>query len=224
MSVFPLSFSRMQVFEQCELRFDYQYVTKSHKDAGSDASRFGNRVHDAFEKYCLGVEALPPSLEKFAPLLDKLNAMPGDKYFEMQMGVTADKTPCGWDDPACWQRGIADFAVVDTVTGTGFAGDWKTGKPKDDTQQLKLMAAFLFEHFPTLYEVRTKYFWLFHPTAPSDTITYTRDMLPDLWAHFEKKSTAIVSAVEHGVFKAKPSGLCPWCPAYETCPSARRRR
>ena len=83
MKIYPLSFSRMQTFEQCALRFDYQYVTQSLKDAGSDASRFGNRVHEAFENYLGLGNPLTPETEIFKPILDRLLAIPGKKFFEL---------------------------------------------------------------------------------------------------------------------------------------------
>lgn len=223
MNVYPLSFSRMQTFEQCALRFDYQYVTRSHKDAGSDASRFGNRVHEAFELYSKGEAAgLPHEMQAFQPILDRLREMPGEHFYELEFAVRRDKSVCEWEDPDCYMRGIADVAVVDGKRG--FAADWKTGKPKEDTQQLKLMAAFMLNQFPELETVATKYIWLYYPNAPSQKIVYTRDMLPDLWAHFDRKAERVENAAVNGVFKATPSGLCPWCPAYDSCSFARRRR
>lgn len=221
-NIYPLSFSRMQVFEQCAWRFEGQYITGEFKDAGSDASRYGNRVHKAFEDYLKSSTPLPDELEKFAGLLDKFKAMPGWKFFEEHMAVRADKSLCKWDDADCWLRGIADWVVI--KGDRAFAGDWKTGKPRDDTFQLMLMACFIFEHYPQVKTVNTKYVWLFHPKAPSPVMVYQRHMLADYWKVFEGKVQRVEEAVEAGVFPATPSGLCPWCPRYETCNYVRRRR
>lgn len=220
MSVYPLSFSRIQTFYQCPQRFDYQYVTKSHKDAGSTASKFGNRVHEAFELYLRDGTPLPEELVIFQPVLDKVASAPGDKYYELQMAVKRDRTPCAWDDPECWIRGVADVGVVHGTRGT--AADWKTGKPKEDTDQLKLMAALMFALFPELETVDTSYVWLYHK-APPNKITYARSEVDDIWRYWEVRAGGIDAVVEQGVYPAKSSGLCPWCPAYEVCPSARRR-
>lgn len=211
----------MQVFEQCPLRFDYQYITKSHRDKGSEASVFGNRVHEAFELYLRDREPLSDDLKIFQSVLDRVLSMPGDKFYELEMAVTRDLAPVSFDDSSAWLRGIADFAVVDGKRGA--AGDWKTGKPRDSTEQLKLMAGMLFAKFPELEEISTTYVWLYHVCPPSKVV-YTRDMAPDIWNHFRKRTDEIDQAIEGGVLRAKPSGLCPWCPAYDTCPSARRRR
>lgn len=210
----------MQTFDQCEERYDRQFITADVQDAGSEASRAGDRAHKAFEDYGLKGTPLPREYVVFQPILDKVLAQPGQKFFEIKFAVTADKEPCDWKDPTAWQRGKADLLIVNEKRGKAL--DWKTGKPKDDTGQLKMMAAFAFEHFPLLETVDAAYIWLYHKVPPQ-TLTYTRDMLPSLWRPFEEKVRRIEEAVSSGVFKPKPSGLCPWCPAYNTCSYARRR-
>lgn len=220
--IYPLSFSRSQIFEQCELRFERQYVIADVTDPGSDASRYGNRVHESFEGYLKSDTPLPPEQRVFLPLLDKVKKAPGDKHYEYHMAVRRDKTPCAWDDPDCWFRGIADFAVVNGILGT--VGDWKTGKPKNDSLQLMLMACLMFEHFPELISVSTAYIWLYHPTAAAPAVVHNRWSLADYWAVFEEKAALIDAAVTAGVYRPKPSGLCGWCPAYDTCTHRRNRR
>lgn len=219
--VYPLSFSKMKIADQCDLRYDYQYYSKTAKDKGSEASKFGDRVHKDFEQYLLGNAALPPELLKFKGLLDDLNSRRGQKYYEYQAAVNLDKEPCGWWDESCSWRAKIDFINIDAQTA--FVGDWKTGKPSLDTEQMKLTASLLFSTFPSIHTINTAYFWLYHQSPPQ-TMKFTRDMLPILWAHFDKKAARIGEVVAQGVFKAKPSGLCPWCPAYDICPSAKRRK
>jgi hypothetical protein len=220
-SVYPLSFSKMKIGEQCDLRYDYQYHSKTVKDPGSDASRFGDRVHKAFEKYLRDGEELPDNLAKFKTLLDKLGSLPGQKYYEYQMAVSLEKEPCDWWAKDCSWRAKIDLISIDGDTAS--VGDWKTGKPSLDTEQMKLTAALVLATFPQINTVKTAYFWLYHQSPPQ-TMVFTRDMLPILWAHFDKKADRLQHVVDEGVFRAKPSGLCPWCPAYEVCPSAKRRR
>lgn len=221
MSAFPLSYSKIKIWKQCELRFDYQYVAATHKDVGVQGN-YGKDVHTALEKYCTDDLALPEHLKQFAGVLNRLKAQPGEKHYELEIAVREDKSICGWWDKDCWNRGVVDWAVLNDDRCV--AGDWKTGKPSEDTLQMKLMAAFLFERFPLINEVTTSYFWLYHPTAPSQPITYTREMLPDLWGHFQVQSIKIEFAVNAGVFRPQPSGLCGWCPAYDVCSYKKRRR
>lgn len=221
MSALPHSYSKIKIWKQCELRYDYQYVAATHKDVGKQGN-YGKDVHEGFEDYCVEGKELSPHLIQFKGILDRLKARSGEKHYEMEIAVREDKSICGWWDKDCWMRGIVDWAVLNDDRCV--AGDWKTGKPSDDVLQMKLMAALLFERFPLVNQVTTSYFWLYHPTAPSTPIVYTRDMLQDLWGHFEVQDTKISFAVSAGVFQPKPSGLCPWCPAYDVCTYAKRRR
>lgn len=221
MSAFPLSYSKIKIYQQCELRFDYQYHSATHKDKGSQGD-YGKAVHKAIELYCIKDKPLPPHLKRFEPMLDRLKARTGDKHYELQIAVRADKSICDWWAKDCWNRGVVDALVINK--NRCVAIDWKTGKPSDDELQMKLMAAFLFELFQQLDEVTTTYVWLFHPGALSPPVTYHRWMLRDLWEHFEAKSLEINSSCVAGVFKPKPSGLCPWCPAFDVCSYKRGKR
>lgn len=216
------SFSRLSVFDQCALRYDRQYVTADVKDTGGTASNYGNRVHSDFEHYLRDGAPLPDDVAKFKSVLDKVKAVPGEQHYELQMAVRADKTPCDWFARDAWMRGIADLAIING--DTAYAADWKTGKPKDDTQQMQLMAAFIFTLYPQVQTVTAMYVWLFHPHVASPPLVFQREQAPQLWAHFERKVQRVEDAIVQGVFQPKPSGLCPWCPAYDTCNYARRRR
>lgn len=219
-NIYPLSYSRINTFEQCNYRFEKQYVLQTHRSQDSTESIFGKRVHKHFEDYLKDDAPLPDFLRSFKGLLDRAKAAPGEKFYEYQLALTGNQQPCDWDHKQCYVRGIADFAAIDGPKGR--ACDWKTGKPRDNIDQMKMMATLMLLKHPELESVDTTYVWLYHK-VPSEVITYTRDMLPDLWAWIKKKVTAIEEALELGVFKAKPSGLCPWCPVYETCAFARRR-
>ena len=98
--IMPLSFSRLSVFEQCEQRFDYQYVSKRVQDASNEASEYGDRVHKVLEAYGKGAlgtltDEGTTTLEKWGPLVDTILAQPGDKFFEHQMSINRDLQPTG---------------------------------------------------------------------------------------------------------------------------------
>ena len=219
MKKFPVSFSRLSTFEQCPQKFDYLYVTKNIMDVGNEITAYGTRVHEALEKYARdGVE---PSLEavKWKPLVDRILARPGDKYFEHQMALSPDKTPCDWFAPDVWLRGIADVLIVNGEKA--WVGDWKTGKVKDNPTQLQLFAALTFVHFPEVQQVKTSFIWLAHDDVTEST--YRRTVLPHIWTALDPRFDAVQDAVDIGVFAAKPSGLCGWCPAKDICPDRGKR-
>ena len=227
-----LSFSRLSTFEQCQQKFDYLYVSKTAKDQDNQYTIYGNRVHEALETYGKAREANDPEahvvlsdvdtfaeVRKFLPLVDRVLGHPGEKLFEFQMTIRRDFTPCDWFAPDAWLRSIADVLVIHK--NVAFVLDWKTGKVKMNPTQLKLFALMVFEHFPAVDTVKTAFVWLAHDDITVDV--YHRGQKKEMWDSLLPRLVAVQDAVDLGVFKASPSGLCNWCPAKSQCPSAKRR-
>lgn len=226
MSKMSLSYSRLSTFEQCPAKFDYLYVTKAVRDQGSEASEYGNRVHEVLELYGKGEldkETLTlegkQTLERWGSLVDTINAKSGDKYYEYQMAVTETLEPCDWFSPDAFIRSIADVLVVDGTKA--YCLDYKTGKVKENPTQLQLFASMVFWHFPEVEEVRTSFIWLKFDQVTN--ATYQRKYASALWDGLKPRFEQVIDTVELGVFDTKPSGLCPWCPAKDICPDARLR-
>jgi len=230
MKKMPISFSRLNTFEQCGQKFEYLYVLKSVQDLGSVHTEYGTRVHEGLELYgkallqggasAEAVEALEgehSESAKWFSLVRKLVTRPGDKYFEHQMALNADKQPCEWFADDVWLRGIADVLIINGDTAYLF--DWKTGKVKDDPSQMMIFALMTMTHFPQVQTVKTSFVWLAYGQSTSSV--YTRRMLPNLWTALGPRFDKIQEAVELGVFEAKPSPLCKWCAAKDICPNAR---
>ena len=217
MSVYPLSFSKLQTFEQCEQKYDYLYVSKTVRDAGNQYTDYGTRVHEALEKYAKGEASLPPELARFRRLVDRILRASGEKRFEAKLAVDRRYQPTDWDSPDAYMRGIVDVLVIDGEKAYDL--DWKTGKPKDDDRKLRLMSLLTFAHYPSVSLVDTMYVWLHHNQTSQGR--YRRTEAPTMWNTFDLKATKVKTAVELGVFKARPSPLCGWCAAKGICPSAR---
>ena len=227
----PLSFSRLSCFEQCGTKFEHLYVNKTVKDQDNVYTIHGNRVHEGLELYgkarrdgtadaldTLSDGTIFAESRKYFPIVDAILRRPGDVYFEHQMAIRADRTPCDWFAEDVWLRGIADILLINGTKA--FIGDHKTGKIKDNPLQLKLFACMVMALFPGVNEVQTAFIWLAH-----DEITdqkFTRSQLPDLWAALQPRLDAVQDAVDLGVFVSKPSGLCNYCPAKGICPDRRK--
>jgi RecB family exonuclease len=230
----PLSFSRLSTFEQCPAQFDYLYVSKRVKSTMNEASEYGDRVHKVLEYYgnalaqgtvvARGIAALEEdtlenkqSLERWGPLVEKITARPGIKMFEHQMAVNRKLEPVDWFAKDVWIRSIADVLVVDG--DTAYCLDYKTGKVKENPTQLQLFAAMVFWHYPQVTKVKTSFIWLKFDEVTN--ATYERRFLNSLWRALEPRFDMVQEVIDLGVFKTKPSGLCPWCPAKGFCPDAR---
>jgi hypothetical protein len=223
-----VSYSRLSTFEQCEQKFDYLYVSKTVQDLGSTATDYGTRVHTALELYGKGLAegdasaAAIKALEgtngeavMWFPLVDKIHAQAGDKYYEFQMAINANKTPCDWFADDVWIRSIADVLIVDGDKATII--DWKSGKVRDNPTQMQLFAAMVMIVFPQVQTVKTSFVWLVYNKVTNTT--FTRRMFDGLWMALEPRFVAIQDTVDLGVYKAKPSPLCGWCAAKDICPS-----
>ena len=227
MSKMPLSYSRLSTFENCQQQFDYLYVSKTVQSVGSDATEYGDRVHKLLEDYGKGeldeenlTEEGKLSLKKWGSIVDTIMSRGGDKYFEHQMAINENLEPVGWFDSDVFFRSIADVLIVDG--DTAYCLDYKTGKVRESPTQLQLFAAMVFWHFPEVQKVKTSFIWLrFNQTTNT---TYERRYLDSLWGALKPRIDKVHETVELGVFEAKPSGLCPWCPAQDICPDARRKR
>ena len=218
MSLMPLSFSRLSTFESCESKFEFLYVTKRVKDADNEFTVYGTRVHDALEKYGKGeIDELPAEVEQWGGLVNKILAVPGDKYFEQQMALTYDLVPCDWFAADVWLRGIADVLIVNGKLA--YCLDWKTGKVKENPTQLQLFAAMVFAHYPEVEEVKTSFVWLAH--GQTTDAVFQRSKVQHIWNAIKPRLGRVQDAVDLGVFKSKPSPLCRWCPARELCGDAR---
>lgn len=214
----PLSFSRLSTFENCEAKFEHLYVTKRVTDSDNEFTIYGTRVHEQLEKYGRGeITELSEETEQWGALVDKILAVPGDKLFEHQLAIRRDKTPCDWFAPDVWLRGVADVLVVNGEKA--YCLDWKTGKVKDNPTQLQLFAAMIFAHFPEVQTVKTSFVWLNHATTTDST--FQRSKVAYIWNALEPRFARVQDAVDLGVFKAKPSGLCKWCPARSICGDAK---
>ena len=229
----PLSFSRLSVFEQCQARFDYQYVSKRVQDSANEASEYGDRVHKVLEAYGKALsgntgaivmegvtEEGASTIGQWGPVVERIMARPGDKYFEHQMAINTDLQPVDWFAKDVWIRSIADVLVVDG--DTAYCLDYKTGKVKENPTQLQLFAAMVMWHFPQVNTVKTSYIWLkFNEVTNA---TYERRFLDALWRALRPRFDKVQEVIDLGVFETKPSGLCPWCPAKDICPDARLKR
>ena len=89
--------------------------------------------------------------------------------------------------------------------------DYKTGKPKEDGDQLKLFAATTFALEPWLESVKTGYLWLAHNKVTD--ASFKREDVSVIWQEFVPRVQRMQKAQELDLWPPRPSGLCKaWCP------------
>jgi hypothetical protein len=111
------SHSSLKDFEGCARRYHEVKVLKNYPFQETEATRYGNQVHEALELYIKENKPIPPEYAQFKDVADAMLGKPGRKLAEHEMALTADLKPCEWKSPDVWVRGIADILIVDHGVG-----------------------------------------------------------------------------------------------------------
>lgn len=207
------SFSSLKDFVGCPKRYQEVKVLKNFQPKFNEAAHYGNKVHEALEKYVKDGIELPLNYLRFKEWVDALIEIPGRKLTEYRMALTDERIPCTWAAKNMWVRGIADLLIIDGENA--FIVDYKTGSERyPEPKQLKLMALLVFAHFPEVKNVRGALMFIMKNHIVDEV--YTRDQIDELWTAFENDLQRLAMAYEKDEWPAIPSPLCRFCPV-STC-------
>lgn len=221
------SWSALGSFETCPRKHYETKVVKNFIEEETVHTRWGNAVHKAFDLYLSKNTPLPMSMATYKPLLDRIKNATERKVLSTESKITLSKNlqRTEWFSKDAWCRGILD--VVIESGNHAMVMDYKTGKRKDESQQLKLFAAMMFTSKPWLESVTTAFVWLQEPAdSPSRYTTekFTKDQLPELWNEFMPRVERMQEAHDMDKWPERPSGLCKgWCPV-KTCAHWQEKR
>lgn len=213
MQTIQWSFSGLKDFIGCPKRYQEVKVLKNFEQKFNEAAQYGNKVHEALEKYVKDGTELPLNYQQFKAWADALIQLPGQKLTEHRMALTVDRQPCTWAAKNMWVRGIADLLIIDGEHARVI--DYKTGSERyPEPKQLKLMALLVFSHYPEVKKVSGALMFIMKNVIIDEE--YTRDMIDELWAAFTPDLERLSQAYENNVWPANPSALCRFCPV-NTC-------
>ena len=198
------SYSALSSFETCPKKHYLTRIAKQVKETEGEAARWGKRVHKAFEDRVLKGTPLPTGLTQWEPMMRKLEGSEGEILAETQFALDANHKQVAWFDKSVWVRAVIDFGVIKGDRAVLL--DYKTGKPKPDSDQLKLFAAVVMAIRPEVNKVSTGYLWLNTKEIYSEE--FTREELPELWKPFLPRVQRLDYAFERNDWPARPSGLC----------------
>lgn len=213
---FAWSYSALTSFETCPHRHFKTKIEKSVIEPQTDALTWGNKVHKSLEVRVKAGFPLPTDMRQWEPIavaIDKSRQLGGKVDTELKMAINDNFKPVSYFAKDCWSRSITDVSVEkgDKI----WVGDYKTGKPTPDSQQLMLSAAFVFHHKPYINTVQNSFIWL--KSGGMSTETYHRDDVSKIWQEFMPRVERLKTAIELDKFPKNPSGLCrEWCPV-KTC-------
>jgi hypothetical protein len=211
---FSWSYSRIKNFETCPKRYYEVDVAKNVQEEDSDQLAFGNKLHSAFAAYLSKGTPLPPDLITYQEDVDRVAGMNGTMLVEQKLAITKDFGPCDYFARNAWFRAQGD--VLRIAGRVAYCGDWKTGKVKEDSVQLALVAACVFAHHPAVLAVKTEFIWINEGAATPQV--FRREDMPTFWATFLGRVRDLEQAHKTTSFPAKPGGLCRrYCPV-RSCP------
>jgi RecB family exonuclease len=212
------SYSAIKQFEDCPQRYYRQRILKDVKDMGGTASIYGDRIHKLLEARLKGAD-IDQEVERYEPLCRAIinSAEGGELHVEYEMVLTEGMTPTTWWAQDAWLRSKLDVLIVRGHNAVVM--DWKTGKRRPDFFQMEMFAAQVFKLFPAVQHVTTSLLWL--KDLEQDTRKYTRLDMPALWGDILARIRRIEQAAETNNWPARPSGLCAYCPARQSCKFAR---
>jgi RecB family exonuclease len=209
------SYSSIKSFENCPKQYHEVRILKKFKQEDTQATLYGTAVHEALEFFLTANKEIPPQFAQFQRFAEPVKKLWGEMKCEYKMGIKADFSPCEFFAPDVWFRGIPDVLVVNHRTGVARVVDWKTGKSSKyaDTAQLELLAGMVFSHYPNVKKVKGALVFLVADAVVQ--ADFTREQYAEIMSKWAGKASMIESSLESGVWNARPSPLCGWCPVQD---------
>jgi hypothetical protein len=209
------SHSALKDFEGCQRRYYEIKVLKNYPFTETEATRYGNQVHEAIEFYIRDGKPIPPAYVQFKDTVDAMLKKSGRVIAEYEMALTKELKPCAWKAADVWARGIADILIVDDENMTAWVGDWKTGNNKyPDRDQLVLMSLMVFAHFPHIRKVNSAL--LFIVKNDMVKMSMTREEVHAHWWEYRERIARLEASYANDVWNPNQTPLCGWCPV-KTC-------
>lgn len=207
------SYSALNSFLNCPRQYYEMSVAKNYPYVQGQEAAWGDRVHKLIEDHICVKSKLQDSDElntnmknNILNILARFDRMGCSVVAEGKSSLNQKLKPCGYFDKNTWVRCILDLLVFHPNGTTATIIDWKTGKVRPDTKQLKLFALMVFYQYPKIDLVETRFEWLAH----SDTTQalYRRDQMGELWAAFIPDLKKFREAFLTDDWPARRSGLC----------------
>lgn len=205
------SFSSLKTFQQCPKKYYHTKVAKDVKEPDTTATLYGKSAHTVAEEYIRDGVPIPPAFSYMKETLDALNAIPGTKLCEEQLGLTKDLEPCAFDAPEAWWRGIADLVILDEEKELAWSVDYKTSKSARyaDVKQLDLVATAIFKKYPQIKKIKSAL--LFVVSKEFVKATHHAEMVAKYMAKPTQDVARIEAALENGVWNPNIGPLCRFC-------------
>ena len=202
----PGSYSRISDYDKCPRAFREKNLTKRAPFQTSAAMERGKLMHEILAAAVHDPTVNVPTEFDYAnkALIEIQEA--DDKRVEMDMAFNPEKKVVGWLAADVHFRSKLDVLIK---KGTHYKIiDWKSGKLRLDSQQLRFYGAAVFAMSPKAKTVDAEF--VFVDARQEISATFNREEHFDqLWAEIDGSLETINKDF---TWIAKPSPLCRWCP------------
>lgn len=217
---FSWSYSKLKNYRICPKRHLHTDILKDVVADRGIQLDWGDRVHKEAKEFFDDQKALTAEVEPtLGPWISAVTATPGTILVERKYAINSQYMATSYFAKDAWFRGIADLLKINGAVA--LALDWKTGKIKEDSEQLALMAACVFAHHPELYAIRAEFIWLQEDASTHET--FTRPQMPHLWARLDPEIKSMELAAKTNNYPARQNGLCKQYCGVKSCEHNGRR-
>ena len=200
------SFSALQSFDNCAFKHNETRVAKRIVDEWGPEAKEGTEIHERLEKRLLSGTPLTGTMSEYEDICKRIESAAGELHPETKFCLTREMKPTQYKDWANgWFRGVIDVLKVNG--DKAWVGDWKTGKVKNEYDQLELFAGLVFIFYPDVKEVKANYIWL-KTKELSPTQTYTREDLAKIWGKHIPRAMELEKAFYENNWPTNVTGLC----------------
>jgi len=227
----PYSYSKISSFEQCPLKFKFQYIDKINLLTENKHLEKGVRIHQIIEFYNPWNKTLPEfnykllneEEQKEIELIAQkfCNSDLGKKYLlndyqighEIEFGLDYKLNPINYyNQNQCMLRGKIDFLIKEN--DKIIIVDWKTGKVPNQkyisNHQTMLYAIWCFKMFNDINTIQAHYVYVEHNEIIA--FIFTKEMLKNYTKTYGSKIKSIETEKE---FNKKIGPLCDYCDYYK---------
>ncbi len=199
------SHSALNMYENCPYKYAQIKFYKKIKDVYGAEAKEGNIIHERLENRLLKKVPLTGMDARYETLCKIIEQAPGELHPECKFTLTRGMKKTTFFAKNAWFRGIIDVLKVNG--DKAWIGDWKTGKVKNEYDQLELFAGIVFIYYPEVKEIKANYIWL-KSMEFSPTQSYTRESLHQIWSKHLPRALALEQAANEENWPTKVSGLC----------------
>lgn len=206
---YPWSYSMLRTWESCAAKYKFKYIDRL-KDQSGPAAQRGSEIHATIENYIKGTDFnLHEAAQPYQELFDyarSLGAGTGMRYVEQKMGFDEEWHACAYDAKNAWGRVICDL-VITTKEDGAIVYEWKSGKPKDDHRDQRILYGIAAMGWYLVPEIKVITHYL-EGTSPPQEVRIKDTALPRLR---EQWAVRVHLMDSDDTFAPKPDFHCRWC-------------